>query len=1855
CSTWGNFNFKTYDGDFFQLHSTCNYILTSQCSSSYEDFNIQLRRQVINGEPLISKITMKLDGTVVELSKGSISVDGHQVTLPYSHSGVLIEENPTYIKVTAKLGLVAMWNGNDAFMVELDNKYKNQTCGLCGDFNGVQLYNEFIKNGVEISPSDYAQFSKMDAPTESCSESPPPSVDTCMRLTSVCEQLFSGPAFSDCENLVSLDYFIKACESDMCQCSINSTNFCLCSTISEFSRQCVHAGGKPSQWRTEQFCPKACPYPNMVHKECGNPCINTCSNPDRGQVCAEHCIDGCFCPPGLVLDDLTGQGCIAQDHCSCIQNGKIYQTGQNFSSNCKECTCTSNQWSCIQKDCPGTCSVEGGSHITTFDGKTYNFHGDCTYILAEVSAEFVVVGDLVRCGLTTTETCLKAVTLALSAGNTVFNILPDGKVFLNRIYSQLPLSTAGVNVFRPTTFYIVVQTSFGLQLEIQLVPIMQVYITVDVSHKQNLLGLCGNFNDVQSDDFTTMSGSREGTGVGFGNSWRTRASCPEMKNTFENPCSLSVENEKYAQKWCSLLSDPNGVFASCHAEISPDIYQKNCIYDTCNCENSENCMCASLSSYVHACAAKGILLTGWRSEVCMKYATSCPSTMVYTYDIRSSTQSCRCQSDPDFTCSVTFDPVDGCVCAEGTYLSDNGKCVSLDKCSCYYKGSVIPPAEVISKDGIMCTCKNGKLSCIGSTTDEPSCTSPMVFFNCSDATGSTGAECQKSCNTLDMPCISTECVSGCMCPVGLVSDGKGGCIDEALCSCVHNSQIFQPGESIKVDCNTCTCKDRKWQCSTDLCHGTCTVYGDGHYITFDGKRYTFDGDCEYTLVRDHCSHSNTSGTFRVITENIPCGTTGTTCSKAIKLFLGSNELLLTDGGYEVIQRNAGDEIPYQISVKGIYMVIEANNGLILMWDKKTSIFIKLSPDFKGEVCGLCGNYDGNTKNDFTLRNQGVVNNALEFGNSWKESSSCPDASQIKNPCTFNPYRQAWAQKQCSIIMSEIFVTCHTHVDPAPYYSACVRDACACDSGGDCECFCTAVAAYAEACNEGEVCVAWRTPKVCPLFCDYYNPPDECEWHYKPCGSPCMKTCRNPDGTCSSQIPPLEGCYPKCPVDQPYFDEDTMKCVKKESCGCYYKAKHYNNGDKVPSTKNCQKCASEIHCETDDSACTCQYKGTIYHYGDTVYNTTDGYGNCITAKCGKNGNLDRASYPCPTTLPPTTTVFDFSSTSGPTSTTCQQSCEWSKWFDTTFPTPGSSGELLQNVTCNNQGLLCENKYQTLICLDYEVKAECCERTECTQTTTTTTPTTTPTTTTTTMTPTTTSPLTPKRTNGKCSNITCNNGIIIHEHMKCEDAPLPVCVNNHLPKKVTDESGCCSKYECQCICSGFGDPHYITFDGTYYPFQGNCSYVLVKEIHPKYNFSVIIDNVYCASEDGLSCPKSLTVHYKSFEIFMTQEISKGIVTNVIIVNNKRVTLPYENEDFRITDNGIESLVVIPAIDAQVTFTGMMFFINLPWQKFHGNTEGQCALESMLWEGCYCPEGMIQLSPDLNLCVNSCENKKLTYTSMISFKVNETEVFDCTSCTCEAPSLTVNCMPLPCPTPTTVNCNEPGQKRITQIVDCCKNDSCVCDVSTCPNEPKACQLGFIPKVETKVCCPVYTCVPEPVCVFNDTVYKPGVAVPKEKCETCVCTDEVDPQTNLHKISCSPLPCQKQCPLGYKYKSVPGKCCGECVRTSCVVMINNVPTTILINQTLSPPGDKCVKYTCQDVNGEPMTKESRKMCPDFNPDICVPGTETSDADGCCMSCTPKSDCNIQKNTTVLTHDKCISTTPVEITSCGGFCGTSS
>lgn len=50
-------------------------------------------------------------------------------------------------------------------------------------------------------------------------------------------------------------------------------------------------------------------------------------------------------------------------------------------------------------------------------------------------------------------------------------------------------------------------------------------------------------------------------------------------------------------------------------------------------------------------------------------------------------------------------------------------------------------------------------------------------------------------------------------------------------------------------------------------------------------------------------------------------------------------------------------------------------------------------------------------------------------------------------------------------------------------------------------------------------------------------------------------------------------------------------------------------------------------------------------------------------------------------------------------------------------------------------------------------------------------------------------------------------------------------------------------------------------------------------------------------------------------------------------------YSNGNFTVTSTGIELRLSIPAIEAIVTFKGLMFSVELPYSFFYNNTEGQC----------------------------------------------------------------------------------------------------------------------------------------------------------------------------------------------------------------------------------------------------------------------------------------------------------------------------
>ncbi|XP_040528995.1 mucin-2 isoform X12 [Gallus gallus] len=1369
CSTWGNNHFKTFDGDIYQFPGMCEYNFVSDCQDSYREFSVHIQRALnSNNHPEIQYILITVTDFTVYLKPKLAVVDGRIVKTPYYSSGLLIESNDIYTKVYAKLGLILIWNQEDALMVELDSKFGNQTCGLCGDYNGVPIYNEFISGVASYNSITYGNLQKISKPNDEC-EDPDETraLPSCNEHREECEKLLTSSAFADCHSRLNLEMYIQACMQDKCACKGNEDSFCLCSTISEYSRQCSHAGGRPGEWRTENFCYKTCPG-NMVYRESSSPCMDTCSHLEVSSLCEEHYMDGCFCPEGTVYDDITENGCIPVSQCSCRLHGKGYSPGETITNECEECTCDSGRWTCKDLPCPGTCSVEGGSHIKTFDGKKYTFHGDCYYVLAKsaVNDTHALLAELAPCGSSDGQTCLKTVVLLVDDKKNVVVFRSDGSVSLNEMTVNVPHVSASFSVFKPSSYYLIVHTSFGLQLQIQLSPVMQLFVTADQS-VQDIQGLCGNFNGMEGDDFKTTNGLVEATGSAFANTWKAQPTCADQAEKLEDPCTLSIESANYAEHWCSLLKNSEGPFARCHSVIDPAEYYKRCKYDTCLCKDNEECLCAALSSYSRACAFKGIILGGWRQSVCSDEVSACPGNQVFLYNLTMCQQTCRSIADGEKYCLQDFAPVDGCGCPDNTYLDNQDTCVPISKCPCYYKGSYLEPGEYVTKDGERCVCRNAKIRCTSVTMRMKSiteCPSNKTYFDCNASPDWTSrTPVQLRCGTSQTDLYQGECVSGCVCPEGLFDDGRGGCVEEEDCPCIHNSDWYNHGQSITVDCNTCTCQKGIWSCTKNVCYGTCMIYGSGHYITFDGKFYDFDGSCEYVATQDYCGDKNSGGSFSIITENVPCGTTGVTCSKAIKMFIGKTELKLENKDYKEIQRDVGDDVHYQNKTVGLYLVIEASNGVMLIWDKKTTVFIKLTPDYKGKVCGLCGNFDDKANNDFTSRNGLQETNALTFGNSWKQSSVCPDVTEEIKPCDLKPHRKSWAEKECSLILSEIFKICHSKVNPSPFYDACVHDACSCDSGGDCDCFCSAVAAYAQECTKAQACVFWRSPDICPIFCDYYNPRNECEWHYEPCGSNVM-TCRMLYNVSTNfSVPYLEGCYPRCPHEKPVYNEETKECVAADECWCYHNGKPVIIGGEIPTEENCTKCicrpSGSIEC-TPIPGCPCVINGTSYEVGQTVATIKDG-DICTTYVCAENGSVVPGStYPCPlttspstiTTSPGTSTLTTIVTTSRPVPTTpcLVLICDWSEWFDVSNPEEDGGDyetydairiehgnkicaapeniecrakdspdktleELGQKVECNvTYGLICKNEEQDAsiwhLCYNYEIRVNCCERHE-----------------------------------------------------------------------------------------------------------------------------------------------------------------------------------------------------------------------------------------------------------------------------------------------------------------------------------------------------------------------------------------------------------------------------------------------------------------------------------------------------------------------------------------------------------------
>ncbi|XP_015679972.1 mucin-6 [Protobothrops mucrosquamatus] len=1149
CSTWSTGHFSTFDNYLYDFSGTCNYIFATVCEETSPDFNIQFRRGL---NKRIERIIIQTGPNTIIVDKSGISIkDYGKIQLPYTGNGIQIAPFGHNIRLISKrkeMELAVFWNNDDYLMVLIEQKYMAKTCGLCGNFDGQEL-NEFLSEGTLLEPYNYANLYKIDDPAEICpfEGMMTPNIPQ-KKYAILCFQLLRLVSPS-CN--ISKKGFVIRCQLDMQVCSNPGHSNCTCATLSEYSRQCSMSQQEVTKWRTNDFCSLGrCPG-NQQYKECGSPCLKTCSNPEY--ICSSYCTYGCFCPEGTVLNDISqNHTCIPIEECPCTWKGKIFAPGDVIKTTCRTCKCTMGQWTCIEQPCPGTCSLEGGSFVTTFDSKPYRFHGVCTYILLKSSMlphNGTLMAVYEKSGTSHTETSLAAI-IYISEKEKI--MISKNEVFGDENELKwLPYTSGDITIFRQSSTHIQMHTPYGLEILIQTNIVLQIYIKVERHFRGTTRGLCGNYNGETTDDFMTSMDITEGTAPLFVDSWRS-GNCPPATERDTDPCSISQLNKMYAETHCSVLK-MNALFQKCHSVVNPDPFVKRCQYQACNYEHTFPYICSALGSYARECALKGIPLWNWRNII-DNCTVSCTGNQTFSYNAEACDRTCLSLSSREIECHPTDVPIDGCNCPKGTYLNHKNECVQKSQCPCYLKGrQIILANQNTIIDGFTCYCSKGNLTCMGKPTNLLEiCSPPKKYISCSASSGSKyGAACAPTCQMLatGTDCIPTKCESGCVCAPGLYENLDGTCVPPEECPCEYSGISYEKGAEINTGCNTCTCTRGKWKCiQNSKCSSTCSLYGEGHLTSFDGQHFAFDGNCEYILAMDGCDMAKSSHTFKIVTENVVCGNTGVTCSRAIKLYLGNLTIIMGDKTFNVYGSNP--LIHFFIEQNTLHLIIQitipGKYNMTLIWNRHMNLFIKLFRETKDHLCGLCGNYNGNVKDDFETRSKYLASNEFVFVNSWKENPLCGDVSFAADPCTKNPYRKAWAEKQCSIVNSPVFAPCHNKVYRMSYYESCVRDTCGCDSGGDCECLCDIIAVYAKACLDAGVCIDWRTPDFCPVYCDYFNTHKKigmdysyvneinCTWHYRPCKCPNMLPVTEVN---------VEGCY-NCSHEE-YYDSKQKACVPCE--------------------------------------------------------------------------------------------------------------------------------------------------------------------------------------------------------------------------------------------------------------------------------------------------------------------------------------------------------------------------------------------------------------------------------------------------------------------------------------------------------------------------------------------------------------------------------------------------------------------------------------------------------------------------------------------------------------------------------------
>uniref|UniRef100_A0A2C9JLT8 VWFD domain-containing protein n=1 Tax=Biomphalaria glabrata TaxID=6526 RepID=A0A2C9JLT8_BIOGL len=1210
CMTSGDDVYRTFDGVLFNYLTLCavGLVVTPQleiytvteCDPLDKCTCSKVVTIIVRGDPTI---TYTLEGVFLTKSNGTSheTFDASKLTdnVPSAVDKLgsviwryHVDQKTVYITLPA-FSLETRLEVDGTFMITIkkNSVLRNSLAGVCGDMDG---YTD-DEIGLQTQVGAERVFEKYKNTNLPCGKgvSKCSTSEDITKATEACQAI--NTVFYRCHNEVDPDDYIDRCRAYFCTSlsagGLEAAKKAACNVMSTYQKVCTLVTGEAITWRSRTLCPKTCHQPFQFNGLITNKCPLTCGAPLYSYTrssCLTQPYGGCECPTGLARINNT---CVAPEACQCQgEDGHFYNNGDQIISGdyCLECTCGKfGLWECNESPerCSATCSILGGSYISTFDGRMFGIDNICPELTLVQAANVTIKLESSTSYLDENGDTISpsTITIDYQGVTSSIKVQKTGATIENGFSPLIYIRQVGRD------FYVVDIKGGQIRLEIFKDGTILLKMKTTI-YKGKVLGICGNMDRNKDNDFLSPSNSLMDSAqfLGFYSKCSSDTKFKELTQSVMNPVCGKINTAPLP---------PN-------SRVDIDSFVK-----LCNNVPTEALRCNVLKSFSLTANVDFVAIF---NDISACSGSTCLRKQINICDA-------HCKDHLFTNCEKEF--VYSCGCAEGEYFKDDGTCVSKNQCGCFdftRPNEVIGPHAEFMHGCRECVCKGYELQCSNSC-EEVICANSQVSRNAllSKSTNSTCLRkmCPKPFYATE-ECINVEASSQlCFCADGLKQTQSGSCVPK--CPCYEGGKWYNDGERYEQNCQTKVCRDGVFEFDsehTNDCTGICVLTGSSMKLKpFDTTTltdYSITGMCEYYVMKIGSDHA-------VKIKPVLCGSKKTACMNMITIetsYLKSPIILksVNPGVVLVGNREYSNNVGPNIKVinTNYYLAVIFGDLFTIFWNEGLTLRIEISSKLLNQTSGLCGNFNLDASDDRKGSDNLQKETLSKLAKSWivnQDECTSTEEQTVGASCE-GSNRETWAETTCKIILEgDAFSDCRKlNADVRSFYDNCVVQACNCDTGGDCECLCDAIAAFAAHCNELGAPGRWRHQRLCPMQCDYGSV-------YDPCGDACPETCGKPLNTSSSicsSLTCVEGCF--CPPGYVRKDLDSLKetiCIPKPECPCVDEnGREIFQGQTV--TIDCQECEckdGELKCTGQVCNVTC--KEDEYKCGD---------GHCISNSFKCNG-------------------------------------------------------------------------------------------------------------------------------------------------------------------------------------------------------------------------------------------------------------------------------------------------------------------------------------------------------------------------------------------------------------------------------------------------------------------------------------------------------------------------------------------------------------------------------------------------------------------------------------------------------------